>query len=283
MAYSNLSQLRMLVGDAAEAVRWGTKAIELARRLGDRDTETHALNNVGTALWEAGEVAEGRARLAQSLDLALADDAHEHAARAYNNLGEICLVNRLFGDADRHLRAGIGYCADHDLDPWRLNMTALLARSLVEQGHYTAAERHLADVLRHRDLSPLTRMDALAVAGVLAARRGEDSAPALDEALRLAIHHGDPQLVLVAAARAEAAWITGRLSEIAAEVDRAWPTDVAHPQPWEVSELSWWLHAAGEHRPVPVPLAGPFALMLAGEHCAAAEDVQAFLRISDAR
>ena len=50
MAYSNLAQLRMLGDDAAEAVRWGTKAIELARGLGDRDAETHALNNVGAAL-----------------------------------------------------------------------------------------------------------------------------------------------------------------------------------------------------------------------------------------
>ena len=87
MAYSNLAQLRMLADDAPEAVRWGGKAIELARELEDRETQMHALNNVGTALYMAGDAAEGRARLAQSLDLALAGDAHEHAARAYTNLG----------------------------------------------------------------------------------------------------------------------------------------------------------------------------------------------------
>ena len=32
------------------------KAIELARGLGDREAETHALNNVGTALSLAGDV-----------------------------------------------------------------------------------------------------------------------------------------------------------------------------------------------------------------------------------
>jgi tetratricopeptide (TPR) repeat protein len=87
MAYSNVAQLRMLANNVSEAVRWGRQAIELARELEDRETEMHALNNVGTALYLAGDVAEGRARLAQSLDLALADDAHEHAARAYTNLG----------------------------------------------------------------------------------------------------------------------------------------------------------------------------------------------------
>ncbi len=45
----------------------------------------------------------------------------------------------------------------------------------------------------------------MVVAGVLAVRRGEDGTAELDEALRLAIHYDDPDLVLVAAARAETA------------------------------------------------------------------------------
>ena len=274
MAYSNMAQLRMLASDTGGAVRWGTKAIDLARRLGDRDTETHALNNVGTALAKAGDVTEGWALLAQSLDLALADDAHEHAARAYNNLGDTGVVNRMFGDANRHLRAGIAYCADRDLDPWHLDMSAMLARSLAEQGQYTAAEQHLADVLRHRDreLYLRAKADALFVAGALAARRGSDGTAALDEALPIAIQTGEAQLLVpVAAARAEAAWIAGRLPDITAEVDRAWPAAMAHSLPWDLGELSWWLHVAGDHRQAPISLAPPFALMLAGEHRAAAD------------
>ena len=275
MAYSNQSQLRMLTGDAAAAVRWGTKALNLARRLGDRDTETHALNNVGSALWLAGEVAEGRARLTQSLDLALADDAHEHAARAYTNLGDSAVVTRMFSDADRYLRTGIAYCADHDLDPWRQNMSASLARALAEQGRYAAAAQCLAEVAQRPDASPLNRVIALAVAGALAARRGEDDT-ALDEALPLAIRSGATQeLVPVAAARAEAAWIAGHLPEITTEVDRVWLAAVAFPQPWDLGELSWWLQAAGEHRQAPISLAQPFALMLAGEHRAAADQWRA--------
>ena len=275
MAYSNLSQLRMLDGETSEAVRWGTKAIKLARRLGDRDTEIHALNNVGTALWLTGDVAEGQTRLSQSLDLALAADAHEHAARAYNNFGETAVLDRMFSVGDGYLRAGIAYCASHDLDPWRLNMTASLARSLAEQGRYAEAEQCLAELSRHPDLSPLTGVGILAVAGALAARRGE-ATDALDEALPMATRTDSAQdLVHVAAARAEAAWITGHLQEIVAEVDRAWAAAVAHPQPWILGELSWWLRAAGEHRPASVPLPPPFALMLAGEHRAAAEQWQA--------
>src|SRR5262249_54155599 len=54
MACSNLAQLRMLADDTAAALHWGTKALGLARELGDRETEMHALNNVGTALAMAG-------------------------------------------------------------------------------------------------------------------------------------------------------------------------------------------------------------------------------------
>ncbi|HEX5292174.1 MAG TPA: AAA family ATPase [Streptosporangiaceae bacterium] len=273
MAYSNLAQLRMLAGDAEAAVRLGTRAIKLARQLGDRETEIHALNNVGTALASGGHLMEGWTRLTQSLDLALAADAHEHVARAFTNLGVTHVINWSLGEAGRHLEAGITYCAERDLDTWHRYMTAWLARSLAGQGQYATAERHLAEVLRHPQVSPITRVSALPVAGVLTARRGRDGTGALDEALEIAAQTGESQrLVPVAAARAEAAWIAGRPGDLVAEIDRAWTAAVEYPQPWDLGELSWWLDLAGERRPVRRPVARPFALMLAGEHRAAATE-----------
>jgi DNA-binding CsgD family transcriptional regulator len=271
MAYSNMGQLRMLSDDNAAALDWGTKAIGLARELGDTETEIHALNNVGTTLATAGDLIEGQARLTQSLDLALARDAHEHAARAFTNLGSINVINWSLADADRHLHAGITYCADRDLDTWRLYMTAWLARSLAEQGRYDAAERHVADVTRRPHVSPITQVSVLPVAGLLAARRGRDGTGELDEALTIAVRTGEAlRLIPVAAACAEAAWIAGRPQDLIAAIDRAWPVAVAHPHTWGLGELGWWLRLAGDDRPVTAPLARPFALMLAGEHRAAA-------------
>ena len=271
MAYSNMGQLRMLSDDNAAALDWGTKAIVLAREVGDTETEIHALNNVGTTLATAGDLIEGQARLTQSLDLALARDAHEHAARAFTNLGSINIINWSLADADRHLHAGITYCADRDLDTWRLYMTAWLARSLAEQGQYDAAQRHVADVTRRPHVSPITQVSVLPVAGVLAARRGRDGTRELDEALAIAVRTGEAlRLIPVTAACAEAFWITGRTRELVAAVDRAWPVAVEHPHPWGLGELSWWLRLAGDGRPAIAPLARPFALMLADEHRAAA-------------
>jgi len=122
---------------------WAPGRSRLARKLGDRETEIHALNNVGTAQAAAGGTPEGWARLTQSLDLALAADAHEHAARAFTNLGSTHVLNCVADRGNRHLEAGITYCADRDLDTWRGYMTAWLARSLASQGQYAAAERHL--------------------------------------------------------------------------------------------------------------------------------------------
>ena len=231
---------------------------------------------MGTALRGDGDATEGRARLSRSLDLALAGDAHEHAARAYTNLGSTAVMNRSFTDADQYLKAGITYCTDRDLDTWRLYMTAWLARSLAEQGRYAAAGQHLAGVLRHPHLSPTTRVSALPVAGVLAARCGRDGSAALDEALPIAAATGESQrLVPVAAARAEAAWIAGRTADVVTDIDRAWPVALAHPQPWNLGELAWWLSLAGEHRQLDAPVAQPFALMLEGGHRAAATQWQA--------
>ena len=150
-------------------------------------------------------------------------------------------------------------------------MSAWLAHSLAEQGRYAAADRCLADILRHPHVSPITQVSVLPVAGVLAARRGRDGTGALDKAMAIAVRTGETQrLVPAAAACAEAAWIAGRPPDLVAAIDRAWPAAVAHPHPWGLGELSWWLRLGGEDRPVGAPLARPFALMLAGEHRAAA-------------
>jgi DNA-binding CsgD family transcriptional regulator/predicted nucleic acid-binding protein len=150
-------------------------------------------------------------------------------------------------------------------------MNAWLAHSLAEQGHYAAADQCLADVSRHPHVSAITQVCALTVAGVLAARRGRDGMVPLDEALRIAIQTGEYQrLRPVAVARAEAAWIAGRPADVATDIDRASSFAIALRRPWELGELSWWLHLAGEHRQASAPLASPFALMLSGEHRAAA-------------
>jgi DNA-binding CsgD family transcriptional regulator/tetratricopeptide (TPR) repeat protein len=276
MAYSNFAQLRMLSFDRAQALEWGERALALARRLGDAETEMHALNNIGTVMFLDGAEVGGTQRLAQSLDLALAADAQEHAARAYTNLGSTAAGSRRLTESERYFRTGIEYCTDRDLDSWRLYMAAWLARVLVERGDIADARAQARDVVRHRRLSPITHIVAAVVLAQLAMRRGESDDGVLDEARTLARDTTESQrLVPVAAAGAEAAWLAGRLEDVVAEVDRAWQTAIDHPHPWEVGELAWWLAVGGVRREVPVEIPEPFALLLAGRWTDAAAAWQA--------
>jgi DNA-binding CsgD family transcriptional regulator/tetratricopeptide (TPR) repeat protein len=272
MAYSNLSQLRMLDADVEEAVVLGRRAIEMAHRVGDVDVEIHALNNVGTALCIADDAVEGRRDLARSLDLALAADAQEHVARAYTNLGSTAVVNRRFVDADRQLRAGIAYCTERDLDSWSLYMVAFLARSLAEQGRLEEAAESAARILRQPHLSPISQIAAAVVGVQVAARRGADAPDLLAQATALAEGTGEAQRLLpVATARIELAWAQGRDDDLADAVHRGWAAAGGHPGIWDLGELAWWSSLAGVAYPPTTPVSEPFALMLAGSWTAAAE------------
>ena len=161
--------------------------------MGEYDVEAHALNNVGAAVLLGSDLVEGLARLRQSLDLALAHDLHEHAARAYTNIGSGLAALRSYPEADVELTAGIAYCADRDLDAWWTYMTAWLAHSSCQQGRYTEALGLAETVLRRPGQSPVSRIPALVVAGTIVLRRADPGADVLlDEARDLAARPARP-------------------------------------------------------------------------------------------
>lgn len=273
MAYSNLSQLRMLADDTEAALVWGEKAMELATTFGDNQVISHALNNMGTARLTRGEDVEGQALLQRSLDLALINDLEEHAARAYTNLASISR-QWLLPTAERRLRDGIAYCIDHDLDSWRLYMEAELARVLADRGRLEDAARLARSVLRHPNLSPVTKIDALTAAASVAIRRGHpDAEMLLMQAQALAQPTGEAQrLTPVAAAAAELAWTAGKTLTIGAVTDDAWRTAMARDNTWDMAELAWWRHIAGLETLAPEDLPQPFALMMDDRPRAAAAE-----------
>jgi DNA-binding CsgD family transcriptional regulator len=106
-------------------------------------------------------------------------------------------------------------------------------------------------------------------------RRGEQTSARLDRALELARLTGEAQrLVPVAAAHAESAWLGDQTETMTEVLDLAWSAAVQHPQGWELGELAWWSALAGVSRKPPIPLAAPFAAMLAGEWREAAAEWQ---------
>src|SRR5262249_37276168 len=87
---SSISRYSMLAGDSESAVHLGREALVLAETLGLDDVRAHALNNIGTARCNAGDL-EGIADLERSVEIAIAGDAPGELARAYNNLSTMYL------------------------------------------------------------------------------------------------------------------------------------------------------------------------------------------------
>jgi DNA-binding CsgD family transcriptional regulator/tetratricopeptide (TPR) repeat protein len=271
MACSNVSQLRMLASDVAGARAWGTRAIELAERLGATDTVIHSLANIGTAELQAG-LGEGIEKLERSLRLAVDSGLEEHVARGYSNLGSITTYQRRYELADRFLEAGMTYSEERDLDAWLLFMMGWSARSALEQGRWEEAELRATTVLERTGVAVPSRVYALAVIGRLRLRRGQPDAWApLDEALELATQSGELQrLGPVVLARAEGRWLQGEGHLVVAETEQALALALERGVAWTAGELIAWRRRCGVPVEAPaIALPEPFRLELAGDAAAA--------------
>jgi len=128
-------------------------------------------------------------------------------------------------------------------------------------------------VLRIPRTSNTPRIWALTTLGLVRARRGDPGADAvLDDAWQLAELTDElPRLGLVAAARAEAAWLQGDTDA----VDDASAATLAHAvalgSTWPAGELAVWRQRAGLAVEIPVPAEELRAVELRGDHERAAQ------------
>jgi DNA-binding CsgD family transcriptional regulator len=150
-------------------------------------------------------------------------------------------------------------------------MTGWKARSELDQGRWPAATDAATTVLRHPGVAAPSRITPLVVLGLVRARRGDPGAwPALDDALEIARGTGELQrLAPVAAARAEAHWLSGDDERIEAETDDALALAIAHGDAWAIGELCAWRWRGGVVDRVATEAAGPFRLALDGDAAAA--------------
>jgi DNA-binding CsgD family transcriptional regulator/tetratricopeptide (TPR) repeat protein len=272
MAYSTRAQLHMLADESQQAVLWGSRAIEMAEKLGATETLVHALNNVGTAECLAGND-QGRFKLEESLRLALANNLQEHAARAFTNLASMTVRNRNYRQAMRYLNNGIAYTTEHDIDAFKLYMTAWRARAHFEQGDWDSAAEDAEFVLGHYQVTAVTKISALAALGHVRVRRGDpDSARLLADAWELAVKTGEPQRIApVASARAEFAWLKGDLEQLMREARFVLEMARGHEDEWLQGEFAFWMWRGGAAIETPKKTAGPHALQMSGDWRAAAE------------
>jgi DNA-binding CsgD family transcriptional regulator/tetratricopeptide (TPR) repeat protein len=265
MAYGNVAQRRMVVEDDAAAADWGTRALGLARDLGDTEAALYALINLGGAEFRADRL-EGRDKLEEALQAARERELDDYAGRAYSLLVQIAVRNRRFAIADKHLGPGIEYCSEHGLDTWRLYLIAADARLRLARGNWEAATDAAAEVLGDRRSPPVASSWALAALGAVRARRGDAGADApLTEAHELVRDSGELlRIVPVAAARAELAWLRGDDDAVAPLTDDALALARHRRSPWAIGELSYWRWQAGAREPIDL-VAEPYRLAMEGD------------------
>jgi len=213
MAYSNIAQLYMLNDDREQALLWGNRAVELASRMDDKEIASHGLNNIGCAMMRFSDtILEGEKILRQSLSIALTNDLHEHAARAYTNLSFALVLARRYSEAEIVFTEGIRYCEDRDLNSWNYYMQSERIKLLLDTGQYHEAEASSALLEAYANHPAMVRIAALVVLAKLRTRKGnfDEARKFIDEARALATMTGEPQrIVPVLVAQLELCWIAG--------------------------------------------------------------------------
>jgi len=272
MAYSNLSQLHMLAGEDA-AIGWGERAIDLARRFGDLDTEVHALVNVGSARMER-DAAAGYAELERAHTLAAAAGLDDHATRALANKACQLVEWCDFDAAAEVLERVLDFAAARDLDGYVRHLLGYRAAMLLARGDWAGARADAQAALAgpHRDgPSHCTAQVAL---GRLRSRLGEpDAAGILHAAEAPAYRANEVQFVgPVAVALAEYHWIVGDPARSAAEARRGFELAVRVGHPWFAGQLAAWLWRAGEPVEPPEPIGLPYRLLIEGDWRGAAAE-----------
>jgi DNA-binding CsgD family transcriptional regulator/tetratricopeptide (TPR) repeat protein len=213
LSYSNLAQLYMLADDRKQALDWGNKAIELATRMNDAEVLSHALNNVGAAILRySGNEDEGQQKLNQSLEIALKNGLHEHAARAYTNLSFTHVLGKRYGDAIRVFDEGLKYCEDLDLNSWTYYMQSEKVNLLLETGAWNESERLSESLASYAFHPAMVRIGALVTLARLKTRRGsfDEAKVYIDQAKTLANRTGEAQRIIpVLSAELELCFVSG--------------------------------------------------------------------------
>ncbi|MEA2144456.1 MAG: hypothetical protein QOG59_43, partial [Solirubrobacteraceae bacterium] len=212
--------------------------------------------------------------LKPALELAQRHGHEEHAALTFNRLVMYSVRHRGFDIARVHVEPGLEYCTERGLDTFRLYLLGCRARMELDLGDWDQAAESAGRVLRDPRSAQLARTWALVTLGLVRARRGDPDALApLQEAHAMV----EPTLELdriaqVAAARAEASWLSGDHATVKQGTDAALALALDRLDPWAVGELAYWRSRAGLHDELPAGLmAKPYQLSMAGQ-CTEAAD-----------
>jgi len=272
MAYSNKSQTYAIREEYDAAIEWGTKALELARKLNDKEVEAHALNNIGCCKMLDDEIS-GENDLIKSLEISAENDFYEHATRAYVNLGSIHLQQRNLIAADKYFYKGLEYGNEKDIYVFSLCMAGHYAKTKMHFGLWDESIELANSVLKEKSAPPGNTVMPLNVLAVIRARRNDPGAlRLLNEAEVMAFNMGEMEkIVSIMAAKAEYFWLQNNLEIFADELYSIYLKVLKSNNIWAIGEMAYWIWKAGKSKEVPQQIAKPYFLQIQGNWREAAE------------
>src|SRR5512146_1788807 len=222
LAYAQLSHLCAQGSQGAAARHWNDRLIQTAADSGDEELEVLALAST-RSLDAAFTAALERGLMARAGTIHIGRSASPLWAREY-------------AAADHNGAEALAFCSDHGLELYRHYVLSFLATGALEQGRWDEAVDWADEILRFPRVSTSPRILALTTVGLVRARRGDpDPWSPLDEAYAVGIFSAElPRVVRPAAARAEAAWLEGRDSDIEALTDEAYGLALERRAGWAV-------------------------------------------------
>ncbi|HEY0677988.1 MAG TPA: AAA family ATPase [Chitinophagaceae bacterium] len=247
MAFSNMSQLKMLSDEPHESIAWGEKAIAIATEIGDEEVLSHALNNVGSVLMNIrSSDPKGNECLEQSLQIALRNCFHEHAARAYSNLGSNALKLKKYALARQILDDGIKYCEERNLESSRSIMLSLKSILNLETGDWKTAYSIADNILKNENHLLAFTIALITVSATIKMRRGDADAPALlrDSAVKSFSTKELQRIIPCLNALLEYEWLTGIVLIKKEELDLVKGKIEQSIYSIEKSEFVFWLRKA---------------------------------------
>jgi DNA-binding winged helix-turn-helix (wHTH) protein len=265
-AYSNLSQLAMLAWRAEEAVRWGERAIALARELDDVEVLVHAMVNVGAGRLNDNIGDDGPLR--DAIERAQQAGIHHEATRGMIAIAYTLLLADLPAPSGEVARRAIDYAEEFDVEALRRYLVAILGRVAVLEGRWDEAKAILDGVVA--SAPSITLIFGLASLALLQVRRGDEGAAAtLERGWPLAEAAAEPQRIIpFVEVEAEWAWLAGALTPEVRHLRDAYA--MARPLDAQRARLARWLQEAGGLDEVPVVRSEPHRAELEGRWADAA-------------
>jgi DNA-binding CsgD family transcriptional regulator len=272
-AYVRQARIHIVDRDFDDAMEWAQKALDVADEIGDVRSRVLALHRFGAATLLKGDQ-EGESVLKYALSLALNARLPVEASGVYIALASIWLELHELDRAEPYLLESITFADEHQLSGFLTPTLGWYSQLMMYRGRWSDAEPPAHSVLNREHASIVGRILALTSLGRLYARKGDPRASKfLDDALYLA---APTEMVMylppVHAARAEAAWLSGDLELARKEAKESLGLCIAKRHSWLAGELLSWLALAGESVEVPEWIAPVYAMQIAGDSSAAAEE-----------